>query len=78
MGAELAQEDDFSVTFTQENFTKNLGFLPIPPELRAGRRGPLSEEETQIRPCKQGELCLLATVSRPDIRARLVTIASRR
>ena len=40
-GADLAQEIDFSVTLTQEDFTKNHKFLPSSPELRGGGKDPL-------------------------------------
>ena len=56
---------------------KNLSFLFTSPKLRAGRKGRLLEGETRLRQCALGELRRLATVSRPDICARLSRIASR-
>ena len=73
-GVELAQEGDFSVTSTQEDFTKILKFLATSPTLRAGRGGPASMDDTKMRQCKLGVLCWVAAVSRPDIRARSAKI----
>ena len=47
------------------------------PILWADRQKPLGVEDKLLRQCKLGELCWLATVSRPDICARLAHIASR-
>ena len=42
VGVGLAQQDDFSVTVTQEDLTEGLEFPATPRELWAGREGPLS------------------------------------
>ena len=55
-GMELVEEDDFSVTLTQEDVAKNMTLPPAPPTLWADRKGPLSVEETKICRCKLGEL----------------------
>ena len=75
VGANLAQEKDFSVTLTQEDFTKNLKSLPTSPKLRGGREDPLPLDDTKMRQCKLGELRGVAVVSRPDICARLARTA---
>ena len=49
MGMEVGQEKDFYVTLTREDFTRNLEFLPMSPELRVGRREPPSLDETEMR-----------------------------
>ena len=67
VGLELVQSPDFSVTLTQEEFTRRLQPLETSPELWKRRQGPLSEDEKLLCQCKMGELCWLATVSRPDI-----------
>ena len=71
------EEKDFAATLTQEDFTNNLKTLPTSPELWAGRKEPLPLDETDLRRRKMGEPCWVATVSRPDVRARLARIASR-
>ena len=45
----LAQEDDVSVTLSQEDFLKNLKFLPTSPKLWALRKEPLSMDDTKMR-----------------------------
>ena len=77
VGMEVAQVKDFPATSTQEDFTKNLKLLPTSPELRAGRKNPLSMDYIKLRPCKLGELRWVAAVPRPDICARLARINSR-
>ena len=74
---ELPQEKDFSVTSTQEAFTKNLKLFPTLPESRAGRKNPLSTDYIKLRQCKLGELFWVATASRPDMCARLARAPSR-
>ena len=74
---EVARGNDFSVTLTPENFAKHMNFLPASPELWAGREGPLSMDETKMRQSKLGELCSVATASRPDVCARSARIFSR-
>ena len=76
-GMELGQEKDFSATSTHADFTKNLKLLPTSPELWAGRKEPLSMGYIKLRQRKSGKLRWVATVSRPDICARLAPIASR-
>ena len=67
----------FSVALAQEMCPKNWSSLPTSPELWAARRQQLSPDAIKMRQCNLGELCWLATVSRPDIRAPLARIASR-
>ena len=71
------QVSDVPVTLTQDEFARNSEPLPTSPQLWAGRQKTLSIEDIKLRQCKLGELCLLATVSRPDIGARSAHIASR-
>ena len=77
VGMELAHEKDFSATLTEADFAKNVKLLPTSPEPWAGRREPSSLDHIKLRQCKLGELCWVATVSRPDLCARLARIASR-
>ena len=77
VGIELVQDSNFSVILTQGYFAKNLQPLGTSPELWAARQKLLSPEDVKMRQCKLGGLCWLATVSRPDICARLARIASR-
>ena len=49
VGPEWAQKKDFSRTSAQEDFTKNLKFLPTSPDLRAGREEPLSLDAAKMR-----------------------------
>ena len=58
-------------------FTKNLQPLGTSPQLWAARQMLFSPEDVNLRQCKLGELCWLATVSRPDICARLARVAPR-
>ena len=51
--------------------------FPTSRRSRAARQEPLSLGDIKLRCCALGELCWLATVSRPDICARLARIASR-
>ena len=73
---ELAQNKDSSATLTLGEFARNLQPLPTAPKLRAARQQLSSVEDIKLRQCKPGELSWLATVSRPDICARLARIAS--
>ena len=77
VGMESNQEANFSVTLTQEEFAKNLQPLDTSPGPWAAGQKLLSPEDAKLRQCKSGELSWLATVSRPDIGARLARIASR-
>ena len=70
MRMELAQETDFSVALTREDFTGNMKFPQAPPKLYAGRKDPLSTDETKMRQRKLGGFCRAATVSRPGTCAR--------
>ena len=74
---DFLQIHDFSATATQREFARDLQPLPNAPKLWSSRRLWLSLEDTELRQCKLGELCWLATVSRPDICARLARIAYR-
>ena len=77
MGAELAQKADFSVELTQAEFTRQLQLLAASPALWKRRQSPLSDEEKLLCQCKMGESRWPATVSRPDICARLAQLASK-
>ena len=77
VGMELVQDSAFSATLTQGNLTGNLQPLNTSPPLSAALQKPPSPEDVKLRLCKLSELCALATVSRPDICARLARIASR-
>ena len=59
-----------------EDFTKNLQFLPTPPQLWVGRKGPFSPDNAKMCQWKLGELRWVATGSRPGIRARLAMLTS--
>ena len=76
-GAGLAQESGFSVILTQDEFAQNLKPLPASPQLWAVRQKTLAIAAIKLRQCKLGELCWLATASRPDICARRGRIAPR-
>ena len=75
-GMELPEENDSSVKLTHAEFAKNLEPLTALPELESSRQRRLSSDDIKMRHSKSGELRWLATVSRPDIRARLARIAS--
>ena len=77
VGMELVQEADFSVEHTRAEFSRQLKLLDTSPAFWKRRRRPLSDEEKLLCQCKMGELCWLATVSRPDICARLAQLASK-
>ena len=77
VGMELAQEKDPSATSTRADFTKHMELLPTPPSLWARGKELLSRDYVKLRQCKLGELRRVATVSRPDICARLARIASK-
>ena len=72
---ELAQASDFSVTLTQDKFARDC--LSTSPQLRTVRQKTLATENVKLRQRKLRELCRLATVSRPDICARLALFAPR-
>ena len=76
VGVELELDTNFSATLTQKDFTKNFQPLGTSPDLWAARQKLLSPEDAKPRQCKSGELRWLATVSRPDMCARLACIAS--
>ena len=77
VGMELTQKADFSVELTQAEFTRQLQFLDTSPALWKRRQDPPSDEGELFCQCKMEELRWLATVSRPDIRARLAQLASK-
>ena len=52
---ELAREADFFATFTREDCTKNLEFLPASPGVRAGRKQPLSLDVAKMGQRTSGE-----------------------
>ena len=47
---------DFAVAVTEEDFAKNLEYLPALPRLWAGRQEPLSMDDTRMRLRKWGHL----------------------
>ena len=77
VGLELPQEADFSIELTQAEFATQLQPLETCPALWKARQRPLPDDEKLKCQCKLGELCWLATVSRPDICARLAQLASK-
>ena len=77
VGVELARERDFSAPLKQDEFATNSQPLPTSPQLWAARQKTLSSDDVKLRRRKLGELCWLATVSRPDICARLARFAAR-
>ena len=70
VGAEVAQEKDFSRALTLADFAKKLKLVPTPQAFWAGREEPSSMEYIKLRQRKLGEPFWVAAVSRPDIRAR--------
>ena len=74
--ASRVRESPFSVKSTREEFTENLRPLTSSPELWAARQRPLPPGAIYLCQCKLAELCYLAAVSRPNIRARLTRIAT--
>ena len=75
VGAESAHESESSLTLTQDAVAENLKPLPTPLRSRAVQERTLAIADIKLRHCKLSELCWLATVSRPGIRARLARIA---
>ena len=73
VGMDPAQGKDYFATFTKED----LKTLPTSPEMRAGRKNPLSMDDVKLRQRKSGEFRLFATAFRQDICAHLARIASR-
>ena len=56
VGVEPVQGKDFFATLTEADFPRDLKFLPTSLGLCAGRKEPLSLDETRMRRCKLGEL----------------------
>ena len=77
VGMELAQTGDFSITVTQKASADELQVLPKTSVFWNSRKRPLGSEKVSSCPRKFGELCWLATAPRPDICARLATIAAK-
>ena len=75
-GYGLARGSVPSASLTHEKFAKNLQPLSTSPQLQAARQETSPIEDVKLRRRKHGELCWLATLSRPDICARLAGIAS--
>ena len=67
IGINVLQKDDGSVEVTQKALTDLLRPIDTSLSRWKDRNRPLSEEELQICQRKLGELCWLATASRPDI-----------
>ena len=76
IGMDIIQKSDGSVEVTQKNFADMLCMIATTPSLWKERNRPLDGEELQVCQSKLGELCWLATVSRPDICARLARFSS--
>ena len=76
LGMDIVQKLDGSVEVSQKNFTDLLSPIETSPSLWKDRNRPLDDEELQVCQSKLGELCWLATVSRPDICARLARFSS--
>ena len=76
IGMEALQGKDGSVEITQETSTDLLDPTATSPSLRRDRNRALTDEELQTCRSKLGELCWLATVSRPDICARLARFSA--
>ena len=77
VGTEVPKGNDFSFQLAPGHFTDALKPIPAPPSSLASRRRPLPLEEVRMRQRKLGELCRLATVSRPDTCACLAQPAAR-
>ena len=73
LGAELAQEGNFSVTSTKED----LKSISTSPEFWAAHQKLLSADGIKLCRCMLGEVCRLAAAPRPDICARLARPGSR-
>ena len=65
VSADLAQDDDFSATLTQDESTQSLKPLPTTPQLWAARQKTLPREDIKLRQCELGDG--LGAVSGPDI-----------
>ena len=73
---DIIQKLDGSGEITQKNFTDMPSPITTSPSLWKDRKSPLDDEELQVCQSKLGELCWLATASRPDIVARLARFSS--
>ena len=73
---EVLRGEDGSVEITQKTFTDLLCPIATSPSLRRVRNRALTDEELQTCQSKLGEPCWLATVSRPDICARLARFSA--
>ena len=72
----MPQANDSSAHSNQE-FKKGLRPIPTSLDSWSARQRPLLFDEIGVCQCRSGKLCRLATVSRPDISARLSRIAPR-
>ena len=70
VGMDLFQENDFSVSLPQEEFTEGAKAISTSPELWAARQRQQSSDQIKLRQCKLGEPCRWATASRPNIASR--------
>ena len=75
-GAEVPPGNVSTVKRAQREVTSKSKSLLPPPGPWAARQHLLSPGNITLRQCKSDELCRLASVSRPDVCARLARIAS--
>ena len=76
VGMDIIQKQDGSAEITQKSFADMLCLIPTPPSLWKDRNRPLDDDDLQVCQGKLAELCWLATVSRPDICARLARFSA--
>ena len=76
IGIDVLQNDDGTVEITQKSFTDLLCPIATTPSLWRDRNRTNGDEELQTCQSKLGELCWLATASRPDIRTRLPSFSA--
>ena len=76
-GMEFSQDKDFSAPLTHQKPTDALKPIPTTTGVRAARQRPLTTEKIRVCQCRLGKLRWLASLSRPDICARLAHLVSR-
>ena len=77
VGMGLPQDKDFSATWTQRGVADAFTRIRAAPGMWVSRQRTLTMEEIPARQRKWRELRWQATVSRPDICARLAQLASK-
>ena len=75
-GMQVFQKEDGSAEVTQKTFSDLLCPIATSASLWRDRNRQRKDGELQICQCKLRELCWLATVSRPDICARLARFSA--